>query len=186
MELFPTLGLGWLNGWLPLAILYALFGLLLLIFPRDVVQRLYDRSGWTRADHIRRAIAFPFSLAAIALFVFLPLKLGTPIFWIGLVVYVLGLIFFFVGLFTYRHTPLDQPVTGGIYRWSRNPQVVGLILAFLGVAVAAGSWSMVAWIALMAAGSHLRILAEERGCLAQYGEPYQRYLATSPRYFLFF
>lgn len=44
MELLPGLKLGWLDGWLPLVILYGAFGILLIVFPREVVSRLYDRS----------------------------------------------------------------------------------------------------------------------------------------------
>jgi hypothetical protein len=45
MVLLPELQSGWLNGWLLLVILYGTFGILLLIFPRQVVSRLYDRTG---------------------------------------------------------------------------------------------------------------------------------------------
>jgi hypothetical protein len=47
MELSPTLGIGWLNGWVPLAFEFLIQGLLLLVFPGDVVSRLFDRSGWS-------------------------------------------------------------------------------------------------------------------------------------------
>ena len=48
MELFPELKLGITNGWLPLAVFYTMYGLLLLILPKSVRQRLYDRAGWTK------------------------------------------------------------------------------------------------------------------------------------------
>jgi protein-S-isoprenylcysteine O-methyltransferase Ste14 len=34
--------------------------------------------------------------------------------------------------------------------------------------------------------SHLRILAEEKSCLAQYGDSYQSYMQRVPRYLLLF
>jgi protein-S-isoprenylcysteine O-methyltransferase Ste14 len=78
---------------------------------------------------------------------------------------------------------LDQPVTRGVYRFSRNPQNVGLVLAFIGTAVAVGSWLMVLLGILLGIGAHSRILAEERACLMQYGTAYQTYMDTVPRYF---
>jgi hypothetical protein len=45
MELMPALKLGWLNGWILLAFEFLIEGLLLVVFPRDVVARLFDRSG---------------------------------------------------------------------------------------------------------------------------------------------
>lgn len=44
MELIPALRLGWLNGWIPLGLLYLVFGILMATFPKDVVKRLYDKS----------------------------------------------------------------------------------------------------------------------------------------------
>jgi hypothetical protein len=37
MELFPTLEIGWLNGWILLVFEFLIQGSLLLIFPKDVV-----------------------------------------------------------------------------------------------------------------------------------------------------
>jgi hypothetical protein len=48
MELMPNLSLGWLNGWLALVLLCLTEGVLFLVFPRKVVARLFDRSGWSR------------------------------------------------------------------------------------------------------------------------------------------
>ena len=50
MELIPTLKIGWFNGWILLVILYLIFGILLLAFPKDVRVRLYeyDRSSWSK------------------------------------------------------------------------------------------------------------------------------------------
>jgi protein-S-isoprenylcysteine O-methyltransferase Ste14 len=78
---------------------------------------------------------------------------------------------------------LDQPVTRGVYRFSRNPQMVSLILAFMGTAVAVGSWLMVLLVLLMGLGAHTRVLAEERACLMQYGAGYQAYMNVASRYF---
>ena len=87
---------------------------------------------------------------------------------------------------TYRLTPLNSPVTDGLYRISRNPQWVSLVLIFLGTTLMSGSWFVVGIVLLMAAVGHYRILAEEQSCLAQYGSSYQDYMDRVPRYFLFF
>jgi len=42
-----------------------------------------------------------------------------------------------------------------------------------------------AWVLLVFI-NHLRTLAEERLCLAQYGDSYQAYMDKVARYFLFF
>jgi protein-S-isoprenylcysteine O-methyltransferase Ste14 len=186
MELLPPFEVGWLNGWFLLAILYGIFGLLLLLFPRPVVSRLYDRTGWTRTDYLRRVIGLPIILSYFALIILLPLRESGPALVAGLLVYGVGLAGFIIALLNYRNTPLDRPVTDGLYHISRNPQVVGLLIAFLGAALATGSWLAVALVILMAPLMHTRILAEERACLGQYGDAFRAYMEQTPRYFVFF
>jgi protein-S-isoprenylcysteine O-methyltransferase Ste14 len=183
MSFLPELQLGWLNGWLLLVLLYGTFGILMRIWPREVVSRLYGRSGWTRRDYVLRAITVPIMLAYFGLMIFLPLKLGMAVFWIGLAIYLLGAFFFFNALVTYRETPLDQPVRGGIYRYSRNPQLVGLWLAFVGTSVATGCWLALILVVLAMISGRTRVLVEERACLAAYGDAYAQYMQEVPRYF---
>jgi protein-S-isoprenylcysteine O-methyltransferase Ste14 len=62
---------------------------------------------------------------------------------------------------------------------------VGLVLVLVGAAITSGVWLYLGIIALVAAIYHLQILAEERLCLAQYGDRYRAYMAKVPRYFWF-
>ncbi|NOQ40832.1 MAG: DUF1295 domain-containing protein, partial [Anaerolineales bacterium] len=93
---------------------------------------------------------------------------------------------FLIALEIYRNTPIDQPVTRGIYRISRHPQQLSTSLAFLGIGIAIGSWLAFASMILGVIGAHYKILAEEEACLEQYGESYKNYMESIPRYFLFF
>ena len=89
-------------------------------------------------------------------------------------------------LVDFRNTPLDQPVTRGLYRISRHPQIVMSSVVLLGSCIAIGSW--LALLALLAARvfSHLGILAEEEVCLRKYGDEYRAYMERVPRYFVLF
>ena len=186
MELMPTLEIGWLNGWIPLGLLVLVEGLLLKAFPRKVVARLFDRSGWDRKQVVFTVIGKLFSLACLFLIVFTPLKIGTGAFIAGAVLYVLGLAGLVVAIFNFRTTPVSQPVTGGLYKVSRHPQIVMLFVAFLGMCLAIGSWLALLALLMSRLWQHFGILAEEEACLAQYGESYQDYMKRVPRYFLFF
>ena len=85
MELFPPLQWSWLNGWIPVLLFFSMYGILLRIFPEDVVDRLYDRSGWTRRQTTLGALGLPFAFASLILIILTPLKIGRPVFWIDLV-----------------------------------------------------------------------------------------------------
>jgi hypothetical protein len=47
MELNPALEFGRLNGWILLALEFLVQGISLLLIPKGVVARLFDRSGWS-------------------------------------------------------------------------------------------------------------------------------------------
>ena len=96
-----------------------------------------------------------------------PLKLSELPFVIGGLIFVLGQICFVIALYNYKDTPLDHPVTKGLYRISRNPQHVSLFLAFLGVSIAIGSWFATLLILIAIVLGDMRIKAEERACLEQ-------------------
>ena len=186
MELITELEVGWLNGWILICLLYLMYGFLLLIFPKDVVARLYDKSGRTKRQ---KAIIHAGGLLASVLFIlltFTPLKIGSNVFILGIATYALGLTGFVVALFNFKNTPHDQPATGGLYRISRNPQQVMFFITFIGICVAVGSWLALLIQMVSSLFLHTRILAEEKACLAHYGDSFREYMKSVPRYFLFF
>lgn len=186
MELLPALQIGWLNGWVLLVVLYSIFGLLLLVFPKEVVRRLYERSGWSREQRVITLVGKSIALVWFPLIIFTPLKIGSPVFVLGIVVFALGLVGFVVALLNFKTTPLDQPVTKGLYRTSRHPQQFMLLVAGVGISIAIGSWLALLMLLLGLVFTHRKILAEEASCLRQYGDSYRAYMERVPRYFLFF
>jgi protein-S-isoprenylcysteine O-methyltransferase Ste14 len=186
MELIPEIRLGLLNGWLPLALFYIIFGILLFTFPKSVVARLYDRSGWTKTQRNLTAFGKLFIFTWLFLVIFTPLEFGRGAFVLGISLYLIGLVGIVNALLNYKDTPLDQPVTIGLYSISRNPQQVTILMIFLGISLMIGSWLAVILLGIGAVFAHIRVHAEERSCLEQYGASYENYMEEVPRYFVFF
>jgi len=186
MELFPHLEIGWLNGWILLAIEFMIEGSLLLVFPKGVVSRLFDRSGWNIKQRVFTIIGKIFSLICLVLIVLTPLKVNSNLFIAGSVLFVIGIIGLVVAMLNFKDTPPDQPVTQGIYMISRHPQIFSLFIVFLGVCMAIGSWSALLALLLSKVLQHFGILAEEEVCLKRYGESYRAYMKRVPLYFLLF
>jgi protein-S-isoprenylcysteine O-methyltransferase Ste14 len=186
MELVRALEIGWLNGWIPLGLLCLVEGLLLKAFPQDVVARLFDRSRWDKRQRAFTVIGKLFSLACIVLIIFTPLQIGSGVFLFGMILYTLGLFGLVIAIFDFRNTSLDQPVTSGLYRVSRHPQIVMLFVLFLGMCLAIGSWLALFMLMMSRLLQHFGILAEEEACLRQYGDSYRAYMERVPRYFVFF
>jgi len=186
MELIPALKLGWLNGWILLVLEFSIQGFLLLVFPKDVVARLFDRSGWSVKQRIFLVAGKVFSLACLALIIFTPLKINSSIFIVGLILYAIGLSGLVIAMLNFKDTPLGQPVTKGVYKISRHPQNVAIFIFILGICVAIGSWAALFMLVMSKLLQHFSILAEEEVCLKRYGESYRTFMERVPRYFLFF
>ena len=74
-------------------------------------------------------------------------------------------------------------VTGGIYRWTRNPQNAMLVVVYACLAVASDSGPTYVLCAAMMAVYTLMVLLEEPWLAGVYGEPYRRYCRRVPRFF---
>lgn len=77
----------------------------------------------------------------------------------------------------------DGLVTGGIYRWSRNPQNAMLIVVYGALALAADTHAVYVLCAAMMAVYALMVFAEEPWLEKAYGETYRRYRSDVPRFF---
>lgn len=55
------------------------------------------------------------------LIIFTPLKLDLPVFWVGLMFTLISQVGFIYALHTFNITPLGEPATSGLYKFSRNP-----------------------------------------------------------------
>lgn len=77
----------------------------------------------------------------------------------------------------------DALVTGGAYRFSRNPQNVGWILFLFGVALAGRSLLAIGTVLGFAVLYHVYVRRVEEPYLRRvYGESFARYLDATPRY----
>jgi len=73
-------------------------------------------------------------------------------------------------------------VTGGVYRWSRNPAFLGFDLLYLGWAVAFPNVVNIAFALVGVVLFHLQILGEERFCAEVFGGEYAVYRGVTRRY----
>jgi protein-S-isoprenylcysteine O-methyltransferase Ste14 len=79
--------------------------------------------------------------------------------------------------------PASVLVTGGLYRYLRNPMYVGLMLFLTGLAIALASDWMLVMTVVFALVLHFGVVKrEERYLAAKFGEPYLNYSAAVPRY----
>jgi protein-S-isoprenylcysteine O-methyltransferase Ste14 len=114
--------------------------------------------------------------------IFLPLKLGTAWFYTGLPISLLGIVMYIVISVTIVRTPVGEPITGGLYRYSRHPMYVFGFLAPLGAGIAAASWLFILLTIIMIITHCMNGIPEERSCLAAFGDAYREYMDRTPRW----
>jgi protein-S-isoprenylcysteine O-methyltransferase Ste14 len=115
--------------------------------------------------------------------VFLPLKLDTVWLSIGLIIYIMGVSISTMAIYDFLTSPKDIPVTTGIYRFSRHPIYLGLVLVFIGTSIACLSWVFSVFTIVYIFLTHILVISEEQFCLKNYGESYNEYLKRTPRWF---
>lgn len=69
----------------------------------------------------------------------------------------------------------------GIYRWSRNPQLLSYGVMLTGITILYPSLQALAWLFLYAGISYLMVITEEEHLLNLFGEDYQEYCRKVPR-----
>ena len=184
MSLIPEFELGVWNAWI------FVLSFLLVFTGWEILNRLRGQEGSSRPNKppfnengkklygISQLIFW----ASVIYSFFLPLKLGTAWFSIGLLVYLLGLIFTIIAGTNLDNTPMNKPATEGLYRISRNPIYLSTNLMFIGIGIACASWLVLLLIAISIILQNILIDAEERWCLEKYGDAYREYMNRTPKW----
>ena len=184
MSLVPEFELGLWNAWiflLPYLLMYIVLGGLVRLMKlkgasRPITPPLNKKEK--KLDRISGLIFVAFIIYSF----FLPLKLGTAWLYLGLFVYLFGMIFTVVAGINLVNTPLDRPATKGLYRISRNPIYLGTNLIFTGIGIACASWLVLLLLAVGIVMQDILIGAEERWCLEKYGDDYREYMDKTPKW----
>jgi protein-S-isoprenylcysteine O-methyltransferase Ste14 len=119
---------------------------------------------------------------AVIYSVFLPLKLGTTWFCTGLPIALIGILTGTIVLMNWANTPPGEPVTRGLYIYSRHPMYITTFLFFLGVSIASASLVFLLVTIIFIVGAVVFIGLEEEQCLEKYGDTYREYMDRTPRW----
>ena len=185
MDWLPAFEIGLWNAWI-LMLYLPLHPLIMKVVDKAVgTGEIFKKMGdvpYEKGEKRVSVIYLVFILLLLAYSVFLPLKLGTVWFYAGLTTYLVGLVMLLTAIVNIATTPLGQPFTKGIYRYSRHPMYLSASITFVGVSVASASWIFLLLSVVIIVLQVSQATAEERGCLETYGDEYQEYLNRTPRW----
>ena len=186
MSLIPEFELGLWNAWI-----ITVLGLILPMIPSYINKELANkRMGeykWSKLSKTDKTlmittevIIMPFT---IIYSFFLPLKLGTVWFYVGLPISILGIIMGFMAGVSFATAPLDEPMTRGVYRISRNPMYFSLFVEYLGIGLSGLSWVFVLCAVVLIITFHIWVVrSEEPSLIEKYGSAYREYMNRTPRW----
>jgi protein-S-isoprenylcysteine O-methyltransferase Ste14 len=180
MSLVPAFELGFWNAWifiLPIIIIS-------ILGPKILGKRASEEvSSFTKKVKTLSNLSSLIMLLPFAYSIFLPLKLDTVWFVIGLLIYLPVMFFLIIGLLNFATTPVDELVTRGVYGISRNPGYVCAVLVNISIGIACLSWVflLVAIVNFLLLRYYV-VVVEEPFLIEKYGDIYREYMNRTPRW----
>jgi protein-S-isoprenylcysteine O-methyltransferase Ste14 len=181
MSLIPDFEIGIWNAWI--------FSIWLIISPflsgifikeKKITKKLRESAPMKHEKKFNilsmAAIFFGFFYS-----IFLPLKLNTIWFYIGLLIFLIGLCIELSVLYTLRKSKIDKPFTKGPYKYSRHPIYLSLMMMTISISIMGLSWIFLLVVIIIILHLILAVPAEEKYCLKKYGKEYQDYMNRTPR-----
>jgi protein-S-isoprenylcysteine O-methyltransferase Ste14 len=177
MSLVPVFEIGVWNAWI-LTTLLLLLIVLSGVLPKDIGKRIAPAEEVKKINSVMMIVFFTMIIYSV----FLPLKLGTIWFYVGIAVYLLGFVISIAALISIAATKPGEPFTGGIYRYSRHPIALGTLLPMIGTGIASASWLFLLLSVILTAIERFLAIAEENATAKKFGDAYKKYMSRTPRW----
>ena len=185
MSWLPAFKIGLWNAWI-LMLYFPLNQLIITLVDKAVgTGQIMKKMEYVPYDKKEKRVNMASMVPLVLLIlysIFLPLKLGTVWFYVGLAIYLVGLAMLVTAIVNVATTPLGHPFVAGMYRYSRHPSYVSMFITWVGVSAASASWLFLLLSVVNMVLMALEAVVEERGCLEVYGDEYRQYLNRTPRW----
>ena len=183
MGLIPIFEIGMWNAWIFMIVF--IFQMIVIIFvdkkiwkkshiPIEAKKNKYEKQVGILANLIW--------LIAMIYSIFLPLKMDSDLFYIGLLVFVIGLIILIRATYDFITTKPNKIIKTGVYKISRHPMYLATFFIVISVSIASFSWLFLILSIIMMFFFHREALIEERYCQKIFGEEYKDYIQNTPRW----
>ena len=186
MSFIPAFQIGLRNAWIMMILFLVASMAFLSIDKEKSGKRGEGEPTWSELSTTAKVVfvithmmIMPFTLVYS---IFLPLKLGTLWFFVGLPIYLLALAMGIMFSISYATAPLGEPMSKGIFTISRHPGYFGYFLACIGIGIACASWVFLLCALVWIVSWHFGVVEEELILLEKYGDAYREYINRTPRW----
>jgi protein-S-isoprenylcysteine O-methyltransferase Ste14 len=125
---------------------------------------------------------FTIFFIAILVSIFLPIVFDSILFYIGITAYIVGIIIVVSVCISWIKTTKGNPVTKGMYKYSRNPMYLSFFFCYIGIGIVTASWVFLMLTFVYILITILFVDYEEEFCLDKYGDDYKDYMKNTPRW----
>jgi len=187
MSFIPAFEIGIWNLWI-FMVAWVFFHVVPIDWPifRYDIKAMFKKSGaspqYNKTEKIINNLGTVVWIILFIYSIFLPLPLGTPLLYAGIALFVVGLIIAEIAFIPWTTTPLDEPITRSMYRYSRHPIYLGVFVQYIGIGIASASGLFLLLTLVQIGLSIATVPAEERFCLEKYGYSYRKYRDRTPRW----
>lgn len=183
MSFMPEFKVGLWNAWIFMLLVLLTFPFFIRFANRRVIPSQEEEfKNFSKVNKTLFCSSKYIIFIAAIYSIFLPLKLRTIWFYVGISITLFGLIGMVIVIVNWANSPPTEPIRKGLYRYSRHPMYVTYFLVFLGTSIATASWLFVLFLILFTVGTVAFVDFEEKGCLEQYGDIYREYRDRTPRW----
>jgi len=181
----PAFKIGLWNAWI-LMLYYPMHPLILIAVDKAIgTGQIFQKMGNEGDGGVQKnanRIYYAILVGLLVYSIFLPLRTGTTWLYIGLAIYLIGLVMFLASVARVAITPQGQLFTQGIYRYSRHPLYLSMLLTFAGVGMACASWVYLILTMVLIFLQAYQVEKEEQGCLRTFGDEYQEYMRRTHKW----
>lgn len=167
----------------------------LIILPIFFIR--YGLLGYLNIDALQRASFFApligvekvaywiyqlTTVAIVIILLFLRVNTGSKYFYIGLFVYIIGIVLYIITTINYAKPKSNGLNLNGMYKISRNPMYIAYFINLLGCAILTHSLIVLMLLIIFQISSHWIIHSEEKWCIQKFGDEYKNYMKSVRRY----
>lgn len=192
MELIPAFELGLWNAWI-LQVIYFIVSMQPLVFKRLLKGNIRDDTKKLKnisPTHVKKTwhskmlywLLFIIFIISFIVTFFLPLQMESSWFYLGIILFIIGLFLIVFVIQSWITSTLNRPITSGIYHYSRHPMYISFFCSYIGICIATLSLLFLILTFIQISLTILQARSEEEYCVLRYGELYQKYIEETPRW----
>ena len=186
MSILPVFKIGLWNAWIIMVLLLAVTTVPLFFDKEKIEKRAEGEPPWEEQTKTSKIVFVITHLTIMPLTLiyslFLPLKLDTVWFYVGLPICLLALIMGLMFGISFATAPTDKPISKSIYTFSRHPGYFSYFLGCIGIGIICASWVFLLAALVWIITWNIGVVEEEQLLLEKYRDDYREYLNRTPKW----